>query len=427
MLQLTSVDEEAEVLEDRAGISEEVEEDWSGEAEVLEERAGKAELEVEEDWSGELEADSIEPVAEYSEIFKQLGCANEKEVYAKVDFFTRLMENSAAADALSKKIPARGDGTSKTSNIYRKEAERKAASAGCRRITDFLTPQISPVSASSEELIDESLANLCLPPRLPPSTIVNGLFEENSDDDDDEFVPDLSVDECIALIKSKKLASISSNKKHDGGSSYDHLRYLCILQYFKERKAGLKKIASSKAACHFFYERPVEYLSRCIRIWAEYFAEFKSLPTHQQGCHAKIISPISDETVLMECKQLFRSIKRNDRTAEEFANKYQEHYGMKIAVRTAARWLPIMGFKQEDIKSQVYKDGHEEPNTILKRSKFVSTFLGSYYPYLTTYQGSEMEVEVAPAVALPASFTDIGIRKIIWVFFGVSISFELVL
>ncbi|KAI0995224.1 hypothetical protein K3495_g12958 [Podosphaera aphanis] len=56
-----------------------------------------------------------------------------------------------------------------------------------------------------------------------------------------------------------------------------------------------------------------------------------------------------------------------------------------VKSRTARNWLNQLGFKYSDIKKDVYIDGHERPDVVEYRMKFI-TEMGNLGPYLVEFE-----------------------------------------
>jgi MoxR-like ATPase len=86
-------------------------------------------------------------------------------------------------------------------------------------------------------------------------------------------------------------------------------------------------------------------LSRCIRVWADYYALHQELPVRRQGAHAKIASFIADEKNAKQLRVLLRGMPRNTCTAETFAQRVSDKYvQLFISARTAFDRMNTLGF-----------------------------------------------------------------------------------
>ena len=157
-------------------------------------------------------------------------------------------------------------------------------------------------------------------------------------DDVEPTATSMTVEECLVNIEATKVASVSSNKKFNNSSNYDHLRYLSIQRYFQLLSIGKGKMEASAQACSFFGIERRDYLSQCIRRWAFYYMENGTLEIKRQGHHAKVKSLIYDEDIQQTARTLLRTMPRNSRTAQAFAHELSEKLPtLKISDRTDAQ------------------------------------------------------------------------------------------
>ena len=105
----------------------------------------------------------------------------------------------------------------------------------------------------------------------------------------------LTIDECIEELERSRSVSVSSNRKYNIDSNYDHLRYLMMYRYFLLRRGvgwaePMGKMEASRTATLIASPVEKDYLSRCIRVWGDYFSLTKEIPVRRQGCHVKYAS-----------------------------------------------------------------------------------------------------------------------------------------
>jgi hypothetical protein len=235
------------------------------------------------------------------------------------------------------------------------------------------------------------------------------------DYEEDNFDGVLSVDECLALLEESGKASVSSNRKFNIQSNYEHLRFLAIHRYFTLLKdtddiEPMGKMEASRQATLIFSCVTKDYLSRCIRVWADYYSLHRELPKRKQGTHAKTVSFIADADNFNALLQLLRSIPRNTRTAEAFAQRVTEKFPhISICSRTATDWMHRLGFHPGGLHSTVYKDGHERADVLNDRTVFIST-MEALFPRMPTFSGSMM-LEVIPP---DPSLIGPGEKPILW-------------
>ncbi len=212
----------------------------------------------------------------------------------------------------------------------------------------------------------------------------------------------MSDSACLLKLDSSKVASVSSNAKFNIHSNFDHLRYLSIRRYFHYIvNEGLGKMEASRRACLVIVADPRDYLSRCIRVWASYFAANGTLPAKNQGKHVKHFSPIHNEDVALECRKIFRSIKRNLRTSQLFADKVHRRWpNITISQQTAAKWLNQLGFEPSSLKKTTYTDKHEDVAVKAERTAFCTDIL-AYHEFMPSFVGPNMIEVLSPKLGVP--------------------------
>ena len=224
--------------------------------------------------------------------------------------------------------------------------------------------------------------------RGPPTPVANDY------DDGDSHIA-MTLMQCLDKLSTDHVARTSSNKKYDIVSNYDHLRYLSIQRYFlliKDNNLG--KMEASRQACLIMSSRPRDYLSRCIRVWATEYASTGVLRKSQRGMNIKIQSVIHDQDYKNQFLIILRSIKRNMRTAEAFADKIHDKFPqIQISTRTACEWMKKLGWKCDVLKKTVYVDGHEREDVKKDRMQFVEKML-EYVKHMQRYTGAEMDTPI---------------------------------
>jgi hypothetical protein len=315
-----------------------------------------------------------------------------------VDGNTELRWWDGAEDYL--RAPYRG--TSRSARYRDKDAEalRVAAAKGCGRIDDYFKPVPPSDDPGPEATAAPAVAAAVIAPPVAAAA-APARARDYWDDDNGEA---LSVDECIELMDKRRLGTPTGNRKYFVKDEYDKIRYLQVYKYLVLRRGTdsvcepLGKMAASLQASTMFSATPKDYLARCIRVWADYFAVWQELPKRRQGAHAKVVSFIADADNANSLRTLLRSMPRNTRTAETFAARVHERFPqLSISPRTASDWMHRLGFHPGGLHSTVYKDGHERPDIIYERRVFIDT-MTALYPRMFTYSGPEL-LTVTPPVA----------------------------
>ncbi|CAB4401464.1 unnamed protein product [Rhizophagus irregularis] len=120
------------------------------------------------------------------------------------------------------------------------------------------------------------------------------------------------------------------------------------------------------------------YFARCLREWEKLVKNSETIPISKREKHCKIKSLLDDEDVQMQIATYLHENKFEFYVADfvdYVKNVVFPSLGIEqettISTRTARNWLNKMGFEFKQFKKGVYVDGHERPNVITYRSKFL--------------------------------------------------------
>lgn len=224
------------------------------------------------------------------------------------------------------------------------------------------------------------------------------------------IVPAASVPEpvdsvSVAITKLESFSLESNNKSiRNNFSLFDSLRLLAILRYLRLLKANpCSKISASEAVASVIFGKDGgSYRSRTIRDWANFFCENLSLPELRQGKFQKTKSLIDDEDVRGACLTFLRSLKPDQRDGSIFMKWINSElrglcdieYNITVSERTARNWMTKLNFSFDEFKQgSAYVDGHERPDVVAHRARFV-TEMAVWQKRMETYEGETMELIV---------------------------------
>ena len=147
----------------------------------------------------------------------------------------------------------------------------------------------------------------------------------------------------------------------------------------------------------------VDYRSRSIREWAQFYIDNYHLPQSHQGRHIKTKSLIDDEDVQNSCRIWVRSQIPDSICGRSFALWITEslhhilHYKepIKVHERTPQRWLHSLDFSPCTYRQGLYFDGHERGDVVAYRKKFLDE-MASYQKRMFTYVGDNLETAIRP-------------------------------
>lgn len=158
------------------------------------------------------------------------------------------------------------------------------------------------------------------------------------------------------------------------------------------------------------------YRARSIRDWTDHYLLHSELPDLRQGKFQKTKSLIEDEDVRSACMSFLRSVPAEQRNAiaferwinSELKGKVGIDYDLSVSRRTAINWLVKLDFRyQEYRQGSAYVDGHERPDVVAHRNRFVDE-MAAWQNRMEKFVGDEMETCIQPELSS-------GERKVILV------------
>ena len=192
-------------------------------------------------------------------------------------------------------------------------------------------------------------------------------------------------------------------------SRFELLRLLAILRFFRMVKNNPRsRIESSRMVAEIVFGKSgASYRARTIRDWADYFLLHSELPHLRQGKYQKTKSLIDDEDVKSACLSFLRSTRAELRTAASFERWINSElksqvgidYDLSVSKRTAQNWLIKLEFRfQEYRQGSAYVDGHERPDVVAHRNRFVEE-MAEWQKRMDIYAGDEMEICIQPELS----------------------------
>ncbi|CAG8838208.1 26808_t:CDS:2, partial [Gigaspora margarita] len=108
---------------------------------------------------------------------------------------------------------------------------------------------------------------------------------------------------------------------------YEVQRLTSVFHYFRLLLNGERKIQALEQIADNLWKdiQNTEYMSHCIRGWAKDFLEQGTLPSHQQGKHAKRASLLDDEDIKLAAYIWLRSILPKDQQQEQYDDDNMEN------------------------------------------------------------------------------------------------------
>lgn len=214
------------------------------------------------------------------------------------------------------------------------------------------------------------------------------------------------IEEAIQLIGPlTRIGQQQAWERRQKQSQYDYIRYIVVHRFLLEilEEPHAKMSASLSIAKSFFPNDNVDYRSRSIREWAQFYIDNHQLPQSHQGRHIKTKSLFDDEDVQNACRIWLRSQIPDSICGRSFALWITEslhhilHYKepIKVHERTAQRWLHRLDFSPCTYRQGLYFDGHERGDVVAFRKKFLNE-MASYQKRMFTYVGDDLETAIRP-------------------------------
>jgi hypothetical protein len=212
----------------------------------------------------------------------------------------------------------------------------------------------------------------------------------------------LSIEEAIERLRLSTQNTPNATQQRLLQKSTDEWRFMSLLairQYFQRLNEVIGKIHLSEEIAKFLFpDRSPVHQGRLIRAWADHYLHCRDVPARQQGRHVKVRSLIHDDDVQRLLRIYIRSETENALTSCSLAQWVKTNLHEKINLaspisisdKTAQRWLKILGLKYGRYRKGLYNDGHERPDVVRYREKFLMRF-ESYERRMIRYEGEFME------------------------------------
>jgi hypothetical protein len=266
------------------------------------------------------------------------------------------------------------------STLFAKAAQLKSASKGTQKLENFFQAK----AMEGEEKVANS--------RRKNALLYNTL--------------DKLGDEAVVRTIMKLDAELTVSKSHVD-NVFDHLRLLSVRKFLQFVQEGRDLIGSSVMVADMVFSGG-SFKATCIRSWAKYYLEFGVLLEHRQGKHQKTKSLIDDEDVYNKCRKWLRSQKDGEVMPATFAKYVNETLipsftgaplKNNVTPETCRVWLVSkFDFEYHEHRQGVYFDGHERPDVVEYRGKFLEQMF-AYQRRMATFEGDDLSTVVPPELA----------------------------
>ena len=187
-------------------------------------------------------------------------------------------------------------------------------------------------------------------------------------------------------------------------SEYNKKR--AIFEYLKKYvNENKRKVNASVEAAELIYIEHIPGKSKFIRYLASYWLRTNLLPVSQRGKHQKTVRLIDDEDIAETCHKWIRSQGGTTTPA-----KFKEFVDQKlfiekgitknknISIKTASRWLNVLGYHYQKNRQDIFFDGHERSDVIEYRHRFIEKMF-EYEKFMTKYDDETLE-PIAPVLKI---------------------------
>ncbi|CAG8742762.1 17712_t:CDS:2 [Rhizophagus irregularis] len=229
-------------------------------------------------------------------------------------------------------------------------------------------------------------------PPSDPDKPDNQSDNQNSDDQNSECKEHFNYEQLIKSLENEvKSGNLDSGYK---------LRLTALLQYLRLINHEEPKIKTSLSIAQQLNKGP--YFARCLREWEKLVKNGETIPISKREKHCKIKSLLDDEDVQMQIATYLHENKFEFYVADfvdYVKNVVFPSLGIEqettISTRMTRNWLNKMGFEFKQFKKGVYVDGHERPDVIAYRSKFLEQ-MASYEKLMPKFEDDNLEIQINP-------------------------------
>jgi hypothetical protein len=155
-------------------------------------------------------------------------------------------------------------------------------------------------------------------------------------------------------------------------------------QYRRHGRCKAPSLKASLAIARRMGKRNGNYFARQIRKNEAYLLRHKHLPPSKQGAKHGQYTLLDNEAILHKVRtylaaqnlgaitprELCQHVNQVILPALEFSGK-----NCSISERTAINWLKKLGYKCKEVSKGIYHDGHERPDVVEARKKFLDDIL----------------------------------------------------
>ena len=190
------------------------------------------------------------------------------------------------------------------------------------------------------------------------------------------------------LIKNGKMLTV-----------FEYNRQRAVYEYLIRVNDGNGKMKASEEVTQMVYIISKPYTAKWIRSMAKFYLNHQSFPVSCRGKHQKYHRLVDDEDIALRLRQWLRQESGSNGIDVVHFKQYIEDFILPerietrktISIRTAERWLHILGYRFEGYRKGIYFDGHEREDVVIYRKEFLK-IMKELEQQMARYEGEEMEV-----------------------------------
>ncbi|KAJ3746059.1 hypothetical protein DFH05DRAFT_1458428 [Lentinula detonsa] len=182
-------------------------------------------------------------------------------------------------------------------------------------------------------------------------------------------------------------------------------QFLILRNFSTLRLKGFGRMEASQQIALQWHEKNGVHFARHIRQLARHYQVFEQLPTEKRGGMRTSRTLLSDENTRNAARAWLSSQKAGDVTPHKFQAALNDtilpDLGIQrkqpLCVRTARRWLVILGWRLTVIRKGVYMDGHERPDVAKYRQTEFLPKMAEFERRMAHYDGPDL-VKTPPSL-----------------------------
>ncbi|KAJ3978884.1 hypothetical protein F5890DRAFT_1559520 [Lentinula detonsa] len=170
---------------------------------------------------------------------------------------------------------------------------------------------------------------------------------------------------------------------------------------------GFSRIEASRQIALQWHEKEGVHFARCVRQLIRHYQVFEQLPTENQGGMRTSRTLLSDENVRKAAHAWLVAQKVGNVNPRQFQLALNEtilpslgvQRASPLCVRTARRWLVVLGWRLTVLRKGVYMDGHQRVDVVKYWEEVFLPAMAKYECRMARYEGPDQKR--VPPILLP--------------------------